>query len=118
MADPIEHCARAAARRLATEFGLDLRPDVEAALYARNSSRRPERYYDPISLGALIVSIASLAWTVFIDLKKNTSQPSPDVVARTVRVQLRNTDQFDSTQRDRVIEIVVHETAELARRSN
>jgi hypothetical protein len=90
---------------------------VEAALRARGLSRSPERYLDPISLGALIVSIASMAWTVYIDLRKKTSEPSPDVVARTVRVRLQITGQFDPAQQDRIIEVVVNETVEVAHRS-
>jgi hypothetical protein len=89
MTDPVADGARAAAERLTSAYGAGLAADVEAALHTRSSQQRPERYFDPISLGALIVSIASLAWTVYTDLKKKTPSPAPDVVARTVRVELR-----------------------------
>jgi hypothetical protein len=113
MTDPIEHNARAAAHRLAAEYpGLPAK--VEAALYARGLTQRPERYLDPISLGALIVSVASLAWTVYTDLRKKTPMPSPDVVFRTVRVQLRDADDLASAQRERIIGIVVDETIQAA----
>ena len=118
MTDPIAHSARAAALRLVAEHGPGLPADVEVALHTRGSIPRPERYLDPISLGALIVSIASLAWTVYTDLKKKTPQPSSDVVVRTVRVQLRHTGELDSVRRDHIIDIVVDETFQAANRPN
>jgi hypothetical protein len=90
MTDPVADGARAAAERLTPDYGSGLAADVEAALHTRGQEQRPERYFDPVSLGALIVSIATLAWTVYTDLKKKTPRPAPDVVARTVRVELRN----------------------------
>jgi hypothetical protein len=41
---------------------------VEAALAAGPNSHR-HQYVDPISRGALVVSIAALAWQVYTDLK-------------------------------------------------
>jgi hypothetical protein len=108
--EPIERCARAAAQRLAGEFGERLTIDVEAALHASGASQRPERYFDPISLGGLIVSIATLAWTVYKDLKKTTPQPSQQVMATTIRVQLRDDTALEPAQRDRIIDVVVEET--------
>jgi len=108
--EPIERCARAAAQRLAGEFGDRLTIDVEAALHASSASQQPARYLDPVSLGGLIVSIATLAWTVYNDLKKKTPQPSRDVVARTIRVQLRDDTELEPAQRDRIIDVVVEET--------
>jgi hypothetical protein len=64
MIDPVEHTVRAAAHRLVAEHGPGLVTDVEAALHARGSAQRPEQYLDPVSLGSLIVSVATLAWTV------------------------------------------------------
>jgi hypothetical protein len=116
MTDPVEHSARAAAHRLAAEHGPGLPADVEAALHARGSTRRPEQYLDPISLGALVVSIASLAWTVYTDLRNKTPHPSADVVARTIRVQLPSAGELEPAQRDRIIDIVVSETVQAANR--
>jgi hypothetical protein len=64
MTDPVAHIARAAAAHLAAEHGPALPVDVEAALHARGSTPGPERYLDPVALGALIVS---LAWTIYTD---------------------------------------------------
>src|SRR5262245_12107251 len=110
MTDPVAHIARAAAQRLAAEQGPALPIDVEAALHAPGSTRPPDRYLDPIALASLIVSVAGLAWTVYTDLKQRTAKPSPDVLARTIRVRLHDAGGLDEAERDRVIDIVVSET--------
>jgi hypothetical protein len=92
MTDPVSTGARAAAERLAPDHDPGLAADVEAALYTRGQEQRPDQFFDPVSLGALIVSIASLTWTVYTDLKKKTHRPAPEVVARTVRVELGKQD--------------------------
>jgi hypothetical protein len=92
--------------------------DVEAALHARGSTRHPQQYLDPISLASLIVSVATLAWTVYTDLKNKTPNPSPTVVARTIRVRLSNDSELDPAQRDRIIEVVVDETFQAAQSPN
>jgi hypothetical protein len=112
--DPVSESARAAARRLAAELEPRIALDVEGALQRRELARRPEQYFDPISLAGLIVSVAALAWNVYTDLRKRTAQPSPEVLARTVRVQLRSPDATDPEQRDRIIEVVVGETIRVA----
>lgn len=112
MTDPVSAGARAAAVRLAPDYGPGLAADVEAALYTRSSQQRPERYFDPIALGALIVSIATLAWTVYTDLKKKTPSPAPDVVARTVRVELSK--QGDTAAPGQVADVVVTEVIKAA----
>jgi len=108
MTDPVADGARAAAERLAAEFGPGLAADVEAALYTRGQERRPERYLDPVSLGSLVVSIASLAWTVYTGLKQKTPSPPPDVVARSVRVELRNHGEAAASP-GQVVDVVVTE---------
>ena len=112
MTDPVADGARAAAERLAPDHGPGLAADVEAALHTRGQEQRPERYFDPVSLGALIVSIATLAWTVYTDLKKRTATPSAEVVARTVRVTRRDQGQPDAPEH--VIEVVVTEAIRAA----
>lgn len=112
MTDPVEHTARAVAQHLAAQHGPGLATDVEAALHARGSTQQPERYVDLISLGSLIVSVATLAWTVYTDLKKQTPRPSPAVIARTIRVRLSDNGELDPAQRDRIIDLVVDETVQ------
>lgn len=114
MTDQVSRVARATARRLTTELGSSVVADVEAALHDRRSGRTNERYVDPIALGALIVSVATFAWGVYKDLRRNAAHPDPDVVARTVRVELRAGDASAADQRDHVVDIVVSETIRVA----
>ena len=109
MTDPITAGARAAAQRLAPQYGPGLAADVEAALHTRDLEQRPERYFDPITLAALIVSIATLAWTIYTDLKTKTPSPAPDVVARTVRVELRKRGNADLASPEQITDVVVTE---------
>ena len=61
-----------------------------------------------MALGSLVVSIATLAWTIYSDMSKKTSDPAPEVVARTLRVQLRrHTDRTPDS--DKITEVVVAE---------
>lgn len=111
MTDPVDDVARAAAERLATEATPNLLMDVDAALLTLAAEEQRETYViDPISLGSLIVAVATLAHAVYADLRKQTPRPSPEVVARTIRVRVRDSDATDGAQRDRVIDIVVDET--------
>jgi hypothetical protein len=114
MSDPVSVGARAAAERLTPQYGPGLAADVEAALHTRGAEQRPERYFDPISLGALIVSIASLAWTIYTDLKKKTPSPAPEVVARTVRVELGKRGDADLTASGQITDVVVTEVINAA----
>lgn len=109
MSDPVEVAARAAADQLAAVYGPALPTEVEAALQARGYTP-PDRYVDPVAIGALIVSITTLAWTVYTDLRNRTPAPSSEVVSRTVRVRLGDTGDLDTASRDRIIEVVVGET--------
>ena len=108
--DPIADGARAAAKRLIPKYGRKLRSEVEAALV----SLEAEQDFDPISLGALIVSIASLAWTVYTDLEEETPSPEPDVVTRTVRAEVRNRDDISPASIDQITHIVVTEVIKAA----
>jgi ribosomal protein S18 acetylase RimI-like enzyme len=108
--DPVAPIARAAAIRLAADHGRALTVDVEAALARRGPAQPPERYLDPVSLGSLVVSVATLAWTVYTDLRSKTRSPSRDVLTRTLRVRLVGADAVDAATRDQVIEVVADET--------
>ncbi|QKW20921.1 hypothetical protein HUT16_19315 [Kitasatospora sp. NA04385] len=118
MTHPVEAGARAAARRLATRRTPALATDVEAALHARGAADRPERYFDPVSLGSLIVSVATLAWTVYQDRRKEGRAPRPDVVTRLVRVELDRDGGRDAglgpAERDRIVRVTVEETLRAA----
>jgi hypothetical protein len=115
MTDPITAAARATAAHLAAEYGPGLAADVEAALHARGTTQRPSQYFDPVSLGSLIVAIATLAWTIYSDLRKKTPKPSPGVVARRVRTELREHSSTSQPKADHIIEIVVTEITQTAK---
>ncbi len=110
MDDRVAQAARTAANRLAGELGEQLPGDVEAALHAGEEAPPPDRYVDPISLAGLVISVASLAWTIYRDLKANADAPPRDAIERRVRVNVRETDTTASPQQqDRIIEVVVTE---------
>jgi hypothetical protein len=112
MNDPVGIAARAAAQQLQAEAGPRLVAEVEAVLATRESPSAPPQYVDPVALASLVVAIASLAWTVYTDLKKRTAQPAPEVVTRTVRVTRQDQGQADAP--DHVVEVVVTETIRAA----
>ena len=88
--------------------------DVERELRSREGGRPPDQYLEPVSLASLILSVASLAWNVFQDLKKKTPSPAPAVVARAVRVQVRVSSDLAPSERDCIIDVVVEETIKAA----
>jgi hypothetical protein len=109
-AEAVQRAARAAARRLTAEYGAQIEADVEHALHTGNAGESvPDQYFDPISLGALIVGAATLAWTVYRDLRKQSRTPAPDVLSRRVRLELVVGQQLSKRDRDRVIDLVVEE---------
>jgi hypothetical protein len=114
MSDPVSAGARAAAERLSPQYGPGLATDVEAALYTRGLEQRPDQYFDPVALGALIVSIATLAWTIYTDLKKKTPAPAPEVVARTVRVELSSRSDAGATSPGQITDVIVTEVIKAA----
>lgn len=106
--------ARAAAARLADQYGSDLPMQVETAIH-RDPDAPPDQYLDPISLGGLIVSIATLAWTVYKDLKaQGQRDPAPETVARTVRIELEHPSDLPPEQRSQVISVTVEEVVNAA----
>lgn len=62
-----------------------------------------------MAIGGLVVSVATLAWTVVNDLRTKMTKPSSEVVARRVRLKIETPDGVTPTQRDRIIDVVVHE---------
>ena len=106
--DPVAAAARAVASELSAQYGPRLPVDVEAALYARDSERPPDRFIDPVALGSLIVSIASLAWTIYSGRAKKAQKPTPEVLAREVRVAQRTRTDVTGTE-EKIIEVVATE---------
>jgi hypothetical protein len=113
MNDPVTVVARASAERLAAEYGTNLIAEVETALHARRMGRRPDQYaVDPVSLGSLIVSITSLAWTVYADLKKKAPNPPPEDLARRISIDIGEHPGYDQT--DRITSVVILEIVKRA----
>ena len=109
MTDPVADAARAAAAILASELGPTLPVQVEAALGARGTHQRPDRYLDPVSLATLIVAVATLAWTIYNDQRNHTPDPPPSSIARQVRITLGDQDTSLPPGTERITEIVATE---------
>ena len=110
MTDPAADAARTAAAILAPDHGPHLPAEVEAALAARDISHRPDRYLDPVSLATLIVSIATLAWTIYNDQRdRHHSDPPADSIARQVRNTLRDQDTALPPGTEKITEIIATE---------
>jgi hypothetical protein len=109
MSDPVGNAARSAAAILAPDLGPNLPTEVEAALAARDTQQRPDRYLDPVSLASLIVAIAALAWTIYNDQRTRTPDPPPSSVARQVRITLRDQDTPLPPGTERITEVVATE---------
>lgn len=126
MTDHAAEAARSAAVILAPDLGRNLPAEVEAALAARAGDQRPDRFFDPVSLGALIVSVATLAWTIYNDQRNRTreqktelnpaaQEPEADSITRQVRIKLRESDEILPPGTDRIAEVVVTEIIRQAR---
>ena len=109
MSDPAARAARAAAAILAPDHSPSLPVEVEAALAARGSHQRPDRYLDLVSLASLIVSIATLAWTIYNDQRAHTPNPQPDAIAHGVRDTLSEQGITLPSGTEKITEIIVHE---------
>jgi hypothetical protein len=62
---------------------------------------------DPVSLGSLIVAIVVLAWTIYSDLDRAKGGPTPETLARQVRVILRGRN--DPVEVNKIVEVVAAE---------
>ena len=115
MTDPAADAARSAAAILAPDLGPNLPAEVEAALAARGSQQRPDRYVDPVSLASLIVAIATLAWTIYNDQRNRTPRTAAQPIARQVRITLREQDTALPPGAERITEVVA---TEITRQAN
>ena len=111
MTDHVVEAARSAAVILAPDLGQNLPVEVEAALAARAGDQRPDRYLEVVSLGSLIVSAATLAWTIYVNQRDraHSQQPEADSVARQVRITLREQDTALPPGTERITEVVATE---------
>jgi hypothetical protein len=70
--------ARQAADRLAPSLDPGLSAAVDQELARDPLDSRSERVFEPISLAAFIVSLASFGWTVYRDLKQDRDAAKAD----------------------------------------
>jgi hypothetical protein len=68
--------------------------------------------YEPVavSVAALVVSVASLAWTIYSDVKQRDGRVDREVLSRRIRVALEPSGNVDESERGRIINVVVEET--------
>jgi hypothetical protein len=104
--------ARAAAGRLAPQYGSWLESDVEAVIY-EDGAQPPCQYVDPVALGSLLVSIATLGWQIYTDHMKRGERPAPDVVAQRIRAERRTERELTSAE-ETIIEVVSIEVVKRA----
>jgi hypothetical protein len=120
MTDPATAAARAAAISLKSELGPGLPSEVEAALAIRHTDwQRPDQY-DPatiagLAMGAasLIVTIAQLAWSIYSDQRAQSPEPSPEAIARQIRITLRQHEIATTPSTDRITDVVITEITRL-----
>ena len=83
------------------------------AVPSRRDVRPPGQFVDPVALGSLIVSIASLAWQVYCDRKKEGSRTTRYTLAKIVRVRWRESSELTGAE-DKIIEVVAAEIIKAA----
>jgi hypothetical protein len=106
-----EALARRAAERLAAQLGADLPTNVEAALQG-GAAGAPPRYEvaTAIALAALVLNIVKFAWDLRKDMRAAAApSPTPEVIARRVRLEAALPDGTTTAQRDQVVAVVVDE---------
>lgn len=111
MTQSTEQIARRAAQRLATDIDRPLLI-AEVERHLDNQTAPEAATYEPVtvSVAAFIVSIASLAWTIYNDIKNRGGQVDQEVVSRRIRVMIKPSDNFSESERDRIVDVVVEET--------
>ncbi len=109
MSNSFDDIARRAAQRLSADLGRNLPATVEAQLQAGTA---PERH-EPgtlIALAALLIDVVKFAWDIYRDRKKDANAaPSAEVMARTIRIELKANDGVSPEQRNKIIGVVVDE---------
>lgn len=98
--------AEAVARAVAVRLSAPARPALPAQVDAALRSARPDQYSDAVDIASLIVSIASLGYTIYTD-QRNRRRPSAEMLARSIRQELAA--DGDGRLADEVIETVADE---------
>nr|WP_294508144.1 hypothetical protein [uncultured Rhodopila sp.] len=109
-----DRIARHTAGRLAATLGPDLPAQVERELNA-DPLDPPIRGVDPVSLASLLVSLASLAWTIWRDLRKDHATRSRGEQAETLAASLAQSapPALPPARRTLVVRVVAEETVRI-----
>jgi hypothetical protein len=104
--------ARAAAARIAA---IDNIPRLENDVLRQlddAASTAPDQYEAvSIAIATVVISAATLAWTVYRDLRNDRMSLNSDAIARRVRVQIADQHpDIPAHDRNRIIDIVIDET--------
>jgi hypothetical protein len=106
--DHVAEIAWASTAVLTSEFGPSTEIEVAAALNARRR-RDNTRYYDPVAIGSLIVSIAAFAWQVYTDHRNRESNSPREASEQVLRTEIRR--EFEITPAIvRITEVVIEQT--------
>jgi hypothetical protein len=111
---PIAAGARAAATRLDRDFGPGLPSDVEATLLYGESGGERSAYFDPVSVGSLIVAVATLTWTIYRDQRDKGQRIDQANVLRAVQIELQQETTADAGTQDKIVTVVVTEVIKAA----
>jgi hypothetical protein len=115
MEEVLTVAARAAAGRLAGQYGAMVEVEVETAL---RDTRSPEQFLDPVAVGTLIVTAAGVAWGIFKDVKRRGEAIKSDQIVKQVRVRVMLPKGVSSAQGDQIVEVVLDEVIAAADKSD
>ena len=110
--DPgLRQIACAAAARLAAIDG-DPRLETDVSRQLDDAAATVPQDYELVSLAiaSVVISAATLAWTIYRDLRNDRKDINPDDIARRVRVQIADQHpDLPTHDRNRIIDIVIEE---------
>jgi hypothetical protein len=107
--DRVAMVARAAAEQLSPQMGSRLAVDVEMVLAGGDyNDPTSERYFDLVSFGGLLVSIAQLALQILDRHRAQGQTPTLPVLAREIRITQREITHVDGTV-EKLTEVVASE---------
>ena len=112
MESEAQQIARAAAARLAA-IDNDPRLETDVSRQLDGPDGTVPQDYEPVSLAiaSVVISAATLAWTIYRDLRNDRKAINPDDIARRVRVQIADQQpDLPTHDRNRIIDIVIEET--------
>ncbi|MEU1465836.1 hypothetical protein ABZ467_35350 [Streptomyces sp. NPDC005727] len=111
MDDLIATVARATVGQLGAQFGKPelLEVQVETALRRNGATSASDRFADPVAVGGLIVTIATLAYQIYQDHRKqHGTRPSRSTLVEYIRVERRAAGELMSVE-ETIIEVVAEE---------